>query len=104
MLHDLGVFKEGDVALPRDLTDPYVELFAEILREKPPYTFGEDEELYSKLIDLGIANWTRAVDIRFPEDVVFIDRSLSGHFGNLTRLRATGPWRDLVRKYAAAAT
>lgn len=99
VLLDMGVFKEGG-PLPQDLTDPYVELFAEILREEPPYRFGEDEGLYGKLIDLGIANWSRAVDIQFPKDVVFIDRSLSGHFGNLTRLRAEGPWRDLVLKYS----
>jgi predicted unusual protein kinase regulating ubiquinone biosynthesis (AarF/ABC1/UbiB family) len=100
ILFDMGVFREGGGALSQQLIDPWVQLFAELLREEPPYTFGEDEELYRKLFDLGIANWSQAVDIRFPEDVIFIDRSLSGHFGNLTRLRATGPWRELVRRYA----
>jgi predicted unusual protein kinase regulating ubiquinone biosynthesis (AarF/ABC1/UbiB family) len=99
----MGVFQGDRAPLPRDLTDAYVRLFSEVLRDKPPYTFGEDENLYRKLIDLGIANWSRAVDIRFPEDVVFIDRALAGHFGNLARLGATGPWRELVRKYAQGA-
>jgi predicted unusual protein kinase regulating ubiquinone biosynthesis (AarF/ABC1/UbiB family) len=99
ILLDIGVFKEGGTPLPQEITDPYVELFAEILRQSPPYLFGEDEDLYDKLFDLGVANWSQAVDIRFPEDIVFIDRSLSGHFGNLTRLRAAGPWRELVQRY-----
>ena len=36
----------------------------------------------------------------FTEDAIFIDRALGGHFGNLSRLRATGPWRELVFRYA----
>jgi hypothetical protein len=34
---------------------------------------------------------------------VFIDRALAGHFGNLVRLRATGPWRNLVQHHAGTA-
>ena len=40
--------------------------------------------------------------MEFPSDVIFVNRSLSGHFGNLSRLGATGPWRDLVLKYAVS--
>lgn len=52
------------------------------------------------MIELGSANLGQARDIHFPQDIVFVNRNLSGHFGNLTRLRATGPWRDLALKYA----
>ena len=95
----LGVYKEDGVAFSREVVDPYVDIFSEIIRPDPPYTFGEDEALYEKLIDLGKANLDEARDIRFPRDVVFIDRSLAGHFGNLSELRATGRWRDMVEKY-----
>jgi hypothetical protein len=40
------------------------------------------------------------MDLRFPEDIIFIDRSLAGHFGNLMRLSASGPWRELVESYS----
>jgi len=100
VLLEMGVYHDGPAPLERDLTDPYVALFAQILRADPPYTFGEDQELYGKLLALGMTNWSRAVDIRFPEEILFLDRAMSGHFGNLTRLRATGPWRELVRHYA----
>ena len=56
--------------------------------------------LYEKLIELGKANVGEARDLSFPHDVVFIDRSLAGHFGNLAKLGATGPWREIVRRYA----
>jgi hypothetical protein len=34
--------------------------------------------------------------------MVFIDRTLVGLFANLGNLRATGPWRKIIRKYAAS--
>ena len=103
ILHDMGVFKEGGAALPRDMTDPYVDVVQDIVRAAPPYTFGEDSTIYETLYELGMANWQNATDIRFPRDVVFIDRTLVGLFGNLSKLRATGPWRKLLRDFTAAA-
>jgi predicted unusual protein kinase regulating ubiquinone biosynthesis (AarF/ABC1/UbiB family) len=103
VLLEMGVYKEGEPRrpLPQELTSPYVEIFEEILREHPPYRFGEDPEFYDKLIELGLANWSSAMDIAFPEDIIFIDRSLSGHFGNLARLHAAGPWGEIVHRYAS---
>ena len=88
--------------LPGELTDDYADVFAEITRSDPPYTFGENE-LYQRLVELGMANWTRATDIRFPRDLVFIDRAFAGHIGNLSRLKATGPWRAMIERYSRAA-
>jgi hypothetical protein len=51
------------------------------------------------MYDLGMASWQEATDIRFPQDVVFINRTLVGLFGNLGKLRATGPWRELLKTY-----
>ena len=68
----------------------------------PPHTFGEDASIYESLYDLGMSNWHDATDVRFPRDVVFINRTLAGLFGNLSALRATGPWRKIIRKYAAS--
>ena len=99
LLQDMGVFKEGGEPLPREMTDPYVDLFQDIVRASPPYTFGEDSSIYDALYELGMANWQDATDIRFPRDMVFIDRTLGGLFGNLGKLRATGPWRKILGKY-----
>jgi len=101
LLRNMGVFKEGGAPLPRDMTDPYVDLLQDIVRASPPYTFGEDSSIYEALYELGMSNWQDATDIRFPRDMVFIDRTLLGLFGNLGKLRATGPWRRLLRKYTA---
>lgn len=100
ILCDMGVFKEGGAQLPRAMIDPYLDLVQDIVRASPPYTFGEDDSIYESLYELGMSNWQDATDIRFPRDAVFIDRTLAGLFGNLSKLRATGPWRKLIRKYA----
>lgn len=55
--------------------------------------------MYQKLMELGAANWTETTDVYFPEDIIFINRALSGHFGNLNRLQAAGPWRDILFQY-----
>jgi predicted unusual protein kinase regulating ubiquinone biosynthesis (AarF/ABC1/UbiB family) len=101
-LRELGVYKKGGSPLPLEVIDPYLDLFAEIFRRSPTYVFGENEGLYDRILELGMANWQHSVDMRFPEDIVFIDRSLAGHFGNLIRLRAAGPWRALVDAHAPA--
>jgi predicted unusual protein kinase regulating ubiquinone biosynthesis (AarF/ABC1/UbiB family) len=101
LLRELGVYKEGGELLSRSTTDPYVDLMQDIVRASPPHTFGEDGEFYRAVYDLGLANWQHASDIRFPRDMVFIDRTLGGLFGNLGKLGATGPWRRILREYTA---
>ena len=100
ILRRLGVFKVGGLSLPSEVIDEYFDTLAPVLRAAPPYTFGEDAELYQRLMDIGLSSWSQATGVRFPEDAIFVDRSLGGHFGNLTKLRATGPWRDLVLRHA----
>ncbi|MDJ0748499.1 MAG: AarF/ABC1/UbiB kinase family protein [Woeseiaceae bacterium] len=101
LLQKMGVHREGGEPLSRTATDPYVDLMQDIVRASPPYTFGEDETIYKALYDLGMTNWQEASDIRFPRDMVFIDRTLGGLFGNLGKLGATGPWRKLLQEYTA---
>ena len=100
ILRGMGIFKGSDTPLPRELTDPYLEMLTPIVRADPPYTFGEDPELYHRVFELGLTNWSQSTDISFPEDMIFIDRTYAGHFGNLCKLEATGPWRDIVLEYA----
>jgi predicted unusual protein kinase regulating ubiquinone biosynthesis (AarF/ABC1/UbiB family) len=102
ILLNMGVFKEGGTPIPRDMTDPYVDLVQDIVRASPPYTFGDDSPIYEALYDLGMTNWRDASDVRFPSDIVFVDRTLVGLFGNLGKLRASGPWRKLLLRYTAS--
>jgi len=99
----IGLLMRDGSPLDAGLIQPYIDIVGEVFRVSPPYTFGEDnQEIYDELFRLGFQDWEQKLEMEFPEDVIFINRSLGGHFGNLSRLKATGPWRDLVLKYSAA--
>jgi len=101
---EIGLSRLDGSEIPVDLIEPYIEIIGEVFREDPPYTFGDgNEEMYREIIQLGFQDWEEKMDMLFPEDVIFINRSLSGHFGNLSKLGATGPWRDLVLEYSRRA-
>jgi len=99
ILTTIGVSTTAGAALSRELTDPWAEMLAPIARPEPPYTFG-GEDLYRRLMEHGMSSWSQAADIQFPKDAIFVNRTLGGHFGNLSRLHATGPWRELILRYA----
>jgi len=102
ILVGIGVYKGDRQPISREITDAYAQVLSRIVRDNPPYTFGEDD-LAEQLIDIGFHYWSEAVDMQFPSDAVFVNRTFAGHVGNLGRLRATGPWRDIVRHYAEQA-
>jgi len=96
----IGLAMRDGSLIDVELIEPYIDVIGEVFRESS-YTFGDDnQEIYNEIIRLGFQDWDAKTDMQFPEDVIFINRSLSGHFGNLSRLRATGSWRDIVLKYA----
>jgi predicted unusual protein kinase regulating ubiquinone biosynthesis (AarF/ABC1/UbiB family) len=97
----IGLKMNDGSPIPVELIEPYIDVIGEVFRADPPYTFGDDnQEIYSEIFRLGFEGWEAKTDMQFPQDVIFVNRSLTGHFGNLSRLRATGSWRDLVLKYA----
>jgi len=103
LLRDLGVFRgEGELLAPEVIT-PYLAIFAEIFRAAPLYRFGEGENVYQRLLDLGWSNVDQVSDLQIPANLVFINRTLGGLFGNLVRLRAAGPWRERGLAFAATA-
>lgn len=96
ILTTMGIHMKDGSPLPSAAIEPYLEIFHEVLRSSPPYTFGEDPDIYRRVFNVGMDNWQYSMDMEFPEDAIFINRSLGGHFGNLARLGASGPWRELV--------
>jgi predicted unusual protein kinase regulating ubiquinone biosynthesis (AarF/ABC1/UbiB family) len=101
-LHALGVRKQDGAPIPREVTDPYFELLSRVYRRDPPYTFGGDPGVYQRLFELGLSNLGEASEIAFPKDIVFVNRTLAGTFGNLTRLHATADWRAVAERCLAA--
>ena len=104
LLYDFGVYKSNGSLVTKTMTDPYVEVFQQLVREEPPYNFGVEKVFQRRLVELGKAHWQESLNIEFPKDSIFINRTLGGHLGNLTKLRAAGPWRNIIYQYASLHT
>ena len=98
LLKEMGVFYEGGYELEMELISPYIEIFEKIYKDNTIYQFGIDN-IYERLIEIGMANFYSSLNIHFPKDVIFINRTFGGHFGNLRKLRATGYWKDVLMQY-----
>ncbi len=99
ILWGMGIYKGAGEAMQAEITNAYATVLGRIVREDPPYTFGGDD-LYDELMQLGFTYWSESTDMQFPSDLVFVNRTFAGHVANLGRLRATGHWRDMIRRYA----
>ncbi|MFQ5525457.1 MAG: ABC1 kinase family protein [Thermoanaerobaculia bacterium] len=102
ILVGIGATRGDGSPVELELLEPYLEMLADIFRREPAYRFGEDPELLEKIMDAGLQSWSAVTDFRFPQDVIFVDRSLAGHFGNLMRFEASGPWAEIAETYARA--
>ena len=98
-LRRMGIRRLNGDALPEHILQDYGRVLAEPFRESPPYTFGEDADLYERLMELGRLHWMEGMDMEIPRHVIFIDRTINGHLGNLCKLRSTGPWRDILLRH-----
>lgn len=93
ILKRIGMHRLDGGELDEPLVVPWVELVLELLRAAPPYRFGSDDSVGRRLVEAARGSLAEAGEVRFPRDIVFVNRTVLGHFGNLARLRAEGPWR-----------
>jgi predicted unusual protein kinase regulating ubiquinone biosynthesis (AarF/ABC1/UbiB family) len=92
----MGVSRANGEAVALEPLRGVIEGVAEVFRAAPPFCFSDAAAIYRRIFDLKSDHFDAATDLRFPPDVVFIDRAIAGHFGNLSRLDATGDWRGIL--------
>lgn len=96
LLFDMGIYKRrSGKPLPRTVLDPMAKEAMSIVGPEP-FRFSADTEIYEIVFDMKGAYWNELTDVSLPPDMVFVNRTLSGLFGNLTRLEAQGRWRDVL--------
>ncbi len=103
VLARMGVRRGDGEPLSDELVAPYVESVLKVVHDARPYRFGEDGRVHRRIFDAVSSNLGDTAGIRFPRDIVFVNRTVVGLFGNLSRLKATGPWREHVERFAATA-
>jgi predicted unusual protein kinase regulating ubiquinone biosynthesis (AarF/ABC1/UbiB family) len=76
--------------------------YAEVLKEpfcsEEPYDFGTTK-IHEKLIELAPLGISKMLHFKPPREIVFISRTIGGHYGNLKRIKARGRWLEILRPY-----
>jgi hypothetical protein len=99
-LYEMGIYKrKTNQPLPRALLDPLAKEALAIVGPEP-FRFSNESEIYEIIFDVQGQYLRELTDVGLPPDMVMVNRSLGGLFGNLCRLEASGRWRDLLAPYA----
>jgi predicted unusual protein kinase regulating ubiquinone biosynthesis (AarF/ABC1/UbiB family) len=96
----MGIQTPDGRPLPPEMVAPGAQVFVELLRAEGGYRFGNEGSVYERFFELGSANVRSRRRFKLPRDIVFVNRTLAGHFGNLSRLKARAPWRRCVEAFA----
>ncbi len=96
ILKSMGVYKADGEPVTWEMIRDYADEIQKIIDPENTYTFGIDSNIYKRLQVLGQKHLDQFMVMVFPKDIIFIDRTFNGHFGNLNRLRAEADWRALV--------
>lgn len=96
ILKSMGIHQAGGTPISWKLVADFGDLIQEMIRPEKCYTFGEDKRFYARLVSVWHQHMGESMTIVFPGDIIFIDRTLNGHLGNLGRLSACADWRDIV--------
>lgn len=102
ILKSIGVHKANGDLMPREMVTDFLNVLSEFFDPDAHYTFGNDEKIYKRFYELGNKHISESMSMVFPKDIIFIDRTFSGHFGNLCRLNAHGDWRKILKGYVDA--
>jgi hypothetical protein len=95
----IGIQTAGGQPLPMEMVAAGAEIFVELLRAEGGYRFGHEGPAYERFFELGSSNARSKTSFKLPRDIVFVNRTLAGHFGNLSRLKAKAPWRARVEAF-----
>ncbi len=103
ILREMGVHLAGGRPVSWQMVADFADVFQEFFHPDQHYTFGSDAAIYGRLIALGNKHMNESMNLVFPRDVIFIDRTFGGHFGNLCRLNARSDWRSILLVHMANA-
>jgi predicted unusual protein kinase regulating ubiquinone biosynthesis (AarF/ABC1/UbiB family) len=103
ILHFMGVHRADGTPISEEMVSDFAEVFYEFVEPGAVFSFGDDHRIYERLQALGFKHISESMSLVFPKDIIFIDRTFGGHFGNLCRLNATADWRAMLESYSANA-
>ena len=98
-LYEMGIYKrKANRPIPRKVLDPLAKEAMAIVGPEP-FRFSSESEIYEIVFDVKGQYLREMTDVGLPPDMVMVNRSLGGLFGNLCRLEARGRWREMLASY-----
>ena len=99
-LKELGIYyrKSGN-PVPRRLLDPVAREAMKIVG-RDAFQFSRETEIYNVILDESGSYLKESSDMALPPDLIFVNRTLSGLFGNLCSLGSHGQWAAVLERYA----
>ncbi|MFH1729155.1 MAG: AarF/ABC1/UbiB kinase family protein [Pseudomonadota bacterium] len=94
-LKKIGIYIYGGNEVSQELVNDFFTPF-EKMSTSGEYTFNENKEIIQQMIKLKTKHFLEISKFQFPRDIVFIDRTLAGHFGNLGKFNASGTFREML--------
>jgi hypothetical protein len=85
--------------VPRRLLDPLAREAVKIVGAEP-FQFSRETEIYNVILDESGSYLKESSDMALPPDLIFVNRTLSGLFGNLCSLGSRGQWAEVLDSYA----
>ena len=99
LLREMGIFKRrtGE-AVSAAMLEPLARE-AMVIVGSEPFRFSRETDIYDILFDVQSTHMAEMTDLALPPDMVFVNRTLSGLFGNLCRLEAEGCWKEVLAPF-----
>ncbi len=91
ILKNMGIHRSDGSPLSDKVLLPPLEIIKSIFSGEE-YIFNENKEIVNKMVLLKKNNIVEVMDAVFPKEMIFIDRTVVGHFGNLGKLQAKLNW------------
>ncbi|MEM9055894.1 MAG: AarF/ABC1/UbiB kinase family protein [Pseudomonadota bacterium] len=95
----LGVYnRQTGEAVALDAIAPIAQELLDIVGPEP-YRFSDASTLYATVLDPRGAFLRELTRLELPPELMFVNRTLSGVFGNLCRLRSRARWSEVLAAY-----
>lgn len=98
LLYQADFYMKDGQKITTEFIQPHAEMIHPMFQRNHSHSFGDDPQIYERIMELGRQQWWDSLGIHFPKDVVFIQRTLNGLFGNLNHLGSTACWGDILEE------